>query len=198
MRSLRRTWLWRCCSSALFLLACGSCLAASSCIGVDSDSEVPVVQVDFPESGELAGSDADGSASPQGASPTQGLLSSLEGAQNAPFAIFRLLDGFSDYESSSLPKGFAEEVLDPSGVACTACYCAEGVVGMLCKGESEGVLADAAAALEERGWLAVDGGGGVDGLTFSKDEGRYRWVYLACSQVSGSSSLWVVYLTDER
>lgn len=117
-------------------------------------------------------------------------------AQGLPFRLFELLDGYSGYQVGTLPESFSREVIDPLEIGCSETYSAQGVVGMVCMGDSADVLARASEALQSHGWMLADEGNGASGRTFIKSQGRYRWAFVSCSQVSGSASLWIAYTCD--
>lgn len=187
MRVLPRSWAGRCASSALILVFCGLCLVISSRSPESSGCEfdpVPVKGVN----GAVVKADAASSV---------GRSRYLEDGGWVPLALFSLLDGYSDYEANALPDRFSEEVLGPDDLeGCVSCHCSDGVVGMVFEGNSADTLDAAASVLEGRGWRIADKGASGGGMTFLKGSGRYRWVYLACSQVSDSVSLWAAYLTE--
>lgn len=117
-------------------------------------------------------------------------------AQGVPFRLFELLDGYSGYQVGVLPESFPREVIDPSEIGCSETYSAQGVVGMACMGDAADVLVRASEALQSRGWILADEGNGASGRTFVKSQGKYRWAFVSCSQVSGSASLWIAYTCD--
>lgn len=114
-------------------------------------------------------------------------------AQGFPFRLFELLDGYSGYQAGVLPDSFSQEVIDPLEIGCMETYSAQGVVGMACMGDAPDVLAQVSEVLQSRGWVLADDGNGSSGRTFIKSQGRYRWAFISCSQMSESVSLWVAY-----
>lgn len=117
----------------------------------------------------------------------------MDNAQKLPFRLFELLDGYSGYQVGVLPESFSREVIDPSEIGCSETYSAQGVVGMACTGDAPDILARASEVLQSRGWVLADDGSGASGRTFIKSQGRYRWAFVSCSQVSESASLWIAY-----
>lgn len=184
MRASDRSWMGRCASSMLLLALCGSCLVISS----------RAIESPEPEFASIPAEGVDGDVMKAGTASSVEEPGFLEDGSRAPFALFELLDGYSDYEMNALPDGFSEEVLGPDDLGdCAACYCSDGVVGMVFEGDSEDLSDAAASVLEGKGWKLADKGPSGSGMTFLKGSGRYRWAYLACSQVSGSVSLWMAY-----
>lgn len=89
---------------------------------------------------------------------------------------------------AALPEGFGEEVLDVSQAHALKVAADGAVVGFTEQGRAQSVFADLGERLAANGWEAVDSGRGDCG-TFVKDEGRFTWLFVSCTQVSYAVSV---------
>ena len=94
------------------------------------------------------------------------------------------------------PAGFEYEALRLEGRQDVRVDERSGVLGFTRSDD----VADALAAIEgellAKGWSGVRSGN-EGSESFVKDDGRYRWMFVACVDAGGSTSVVVRYTTEE-
>lgn len=109
-------------------------------------------------------------------------------------------DGVSSAERSvqvALPRGFEDEVLAVADERELAVDERGRVVGFVRSRESEQAFSSVAEELERGGWTHVPSGWAACG-SFVKGEGAYRWVFVACVEAGGATSVVVQYAMTEE
>lgn len=86
------------------------------------------------------------------------------------------------------PAGFEDEVLSLSGRSDVRVGADGAVVGFCCPANAAETLEEVSAELGERGWTLVESGSDR-AATFVKREGCYRWLFVACTEVAGETSV---------
>lgn len=122
----------------------------------------------------------------------------LENPESLIFGMFSSLAHTTQCSYGTPPKAFEEEVASCSECGVDTFLIAEGLVGFERSGNKEEVYSKIDEVLLARGWSRVDTDANQGGFTYVKDEGRYRWLFLSCSEVSGSVSVWMAYQTVEE
>lgn len=89
---------------------------------------------------------------------------------------------------AEVPEGFEDEVLSLSGRSDVRVGAGGAVVGFCCSGTAPEVFAGVAAELAQAGWSQVESGSDI-ASTFVKPSGRYRWLFVTCTEVSGEVSV---------
>ena len=122
----------------------------------------------------------------------------LAGAPSGSFAeglrAESVLDALSgdmtgrDAANVVLPEGFAEELLDVSGLEGLRVSDGGDVVGFLSRDGADGSFAALKGELEARGWAFVESGIENAG-SFAKPDGAYRACFLSCTEVAGMTAV---------
>lgn len=86
------------------------------------------------------------------------------------------------------PVGFEDEVLSLSERSDVRVGADGAVVGFCCPMSAVAALEEVSAELGNRGWTLVESGSDRS-ATFVKREGRYRWLFVACTEVAGETSV---------
>lgn len=105
-----------------------------------------------------------------------------------PFEALVRLEAAAGLPCSEVPSWFASEVGLPAGSRDVRVDSATGVVGCIVDAPPEQALASVKERMLEAGWSAVPIGG-VDGVTFMREEGECRWVMMSCTQVASATSI---------
>lgn len=124
--------------------------------------------------------------------------SALENPESLIFGMFSSLAHTTQCSYGAPPEAFEEELVSCSECGVDAFLVAEGLVGFECSGNKEEAYSKLDGLLSARGWSRVETDADQGGFTYVKDEGRYRWLFLSCSEVSGSVSVWMAYQVVEE
>lgn len=87
-----------------------------------------------------------------------------------------------------VPSTFLEEVIDVSN--CSAVYVNNdgSIVGFSKVEPAQQTFLEIADELRSKGWVFVESGSRLAG-SFVKSSGRYQWVFVSCTPVSGQTSV---------
>lgn len=88
--------------------------------------------------------------------------------------------------SDMLPSGFCDEVVDLHGFDQVFASTARSVVGFVVSGNPDAAYREYAEKLEGNGWTSVPSGQ-ENQCSLVKENGMYRWAYLAVSGTDDSS-----------
>lgn len=86
------------------------------------------------------------------------------------------------------PAGFEDEVLSLSGRSDVRVGADGAVVGFCCPANAAEAFEEVSTDLGNRGWNLVESGSDRS-ATFVKREGRYRWLFVVCTDVAGETSV---------
>ena len=89
---------------------------------------------------------------------------------------------------NELPEGFAEEVCDLSGAQVVQADLDALVVGCEWNADAEACFAELQSRLVSRGWTMVPSGSAT-AASFVKKEGRYRWIFVSCTEIAHQTSV---------
>ena len=125
---------------------------------------------------------------------------SMEAVLESPdsmWAKLKAIEELVDLEETPLPDAFSREVWIPDDCRELRVGAGGNVVGFTVGGSSEPVLDMISAKLRSRGWTAVSLGD-VQGATFLKQKGFYRWLMVACVEVGDDTSVVMTGVSYEK
>ncbi|NGM17213.1 hypothetical protein GMI70_04180 [Eggerthellaceae bacterium zg-893] len=117
------------------------------------------------------------------------------GASDA--SISEALDEGKEDGSALLPASFHSEVGMDAEATSVCVDDAAKIVSYVAAGSADQVFEDVRGRLEGKGWHAVESGLAACG-SFAKEEGAYRWLFVACLDVAGGTSVVLQYQTNEE
>ncbi|NHM15851.1 hypothetical protein GMI69_04080 [Eggerthellaceae bacterium zg-887] len=117
------------------------------------------------------------------------------GASDA--SISEVLGQGEEENAALLPASFHAEVGMDAEVASVRVDDAAKIVSYVAAGSADQVFEDVCRRLEGKGWHAVESGLATCG-SFAKEEGVYRWLFVACLDVADGTSVVLQYQTDEE
>ena len=113
-----------------------------------------------------------------------------------PSVLHEAMRTTAESSGAGPPAGFEDEALRLEGRQDVRVDERSGVLGFTRSDD----VADALAAIEgellAKGWSGVRSGN-EGSESFVKDDGRYRWMFVACVDAGGSTSVVVRYTTEE-
>jgi hypothetical protein len=123
-----------------------------------------------------------------------------------PLALFSCLAEAPD-ASNGLSAEFEEEVASLSFMSNPRATSLRsgGIVGVVCDGSREGIEQDLLRQLEANGWYEVDldadsrfsghieTDADLSGFVLLKDDGRYRWLHVSCTDSGNRTSIVFVF-----
>lgn len=89
---------------------------------------------------------------------------------------------------SSALETFEQEVLSLAAYRELRLAAEVCVVGFTADGSAEKTFSDLSQTLERGGWTAITSGSATAG-SFVKSTGTYRWIFMSCSDIAGTTSV---------
>ncbi len=111
-------------------------------------------------------------------------------------ASAHLAEALGGGSEADVPAWFSEELFGLQGYSDVRTVGEGAVVGFSAQGNAVDVFAQLAEAMVRKGWVLAESGISGSGA-FVKSEGRCRWAWLSCADISGSTSVVVQCAYDE-
>ena len=111
----------------------------------------------------------------------------MEGAAD-PFAALSKIEQKASSHQGRMPAELVEEMGILPGASELKVDAGNDVVGYVVAGDAETISREVDWMMAERGWAGVDLGL-LDGATYMKDEGGFRWALVTCTQVGSKTSV---------
>ena len=111
----------------------------------------------------------------------------MEGAAD-PFAVLSKIEQKASNHQGRMPAEVVEEMGVLPGASELKADAGNDVVGYVVAGDAESISREVDRMMVERGWAGVDLGL-LDGATYMKDEGEFRWALVSCTQVGSKTSV---------
>ena len=89
---------------------------------------------------------------------------------------------------SSVLEAFEQEVLSLAAYSELRTTAEACVVGFIANESAEKTFSDLTQTLERGGWTAIASGSATAG-SFAKSTGAYRWIFVSCSDIAGTTSV---------
>lgn len=124
-------------------------------------------------------------------------LSLAASSLSGPGVLHEAAAAYGRKGGDALPEGFEDEAFRLRAKEEVRVDEKSGLVGFSCDGGVDVVFESVEKELLARGWTGVDSESKGWG-SFVKSEGRYRWMFVTCVDVGGSTSVVVRFMAKEE